>query len=144
MKCILSVCADSAALDKAANTVSLFSIIDVVSTMSFPYSLPNLAMLFILKKETGDRKNATGQIKLTFVSKDGLDVQEKGSSPVKFDFEGKPNLRILIRTEGVTIDGPGTLYSRIFQKELLIGEWAIDVNQKIERPLPTTKPKSES
>lgn len=144
MKCVLSVCADSAALDKAANTVSLFSIIDVVSTMSFPYSISNLAMLFILKKEAGDRKTATGQITLTFHPHDNVEVQEKGSVPVKFDFEGKPNLRVLIRAEGVTIDGPGTLYSRIFQKELLIGEWAIEVNQKTERPVRSAKHKSST
>lgn len=135
MKCMLSVCADSAALDKAANSVSLFSIIDVVSSLSFPYTLPQLAMLFILKKEAGDHKNATGQVTLTFQPKaDGAAAQEKGTVPIKFDFEGKPNLRILIRADGVSLESPGTLYSRIYQKELLLGEWAIEVNQKKERP----------
>ncbi len=133
MKCILAVCSSTVSLDKATNLVSLFAIIDGVSALTFPHSLSDLAMLFILKKEDHDAEQATGHVTLTF-QPGGADAGEieKGRVPVNFDFEGKPKLRVLIRSSGITIESPGTLISRLWHKDLIMGEWLVDVNQKQE------------
>lgn len=131
MKCVLAVCADSAALDRSSNKVSLFAINDGISTLTFPYVLPSLAILFILRKEKGDRSNAKGEVELFFQPASGDSAEiSKGKSPIRFDFEGTPKLRILIRTEGIAIDQTGTLIARIFHKKTVIGEWAMPVAVK--------------
>lgn len=132
MKCILAVCSDAVSLDKATNLVSLFGIIDGISALTFPHSLSNLAMLFMIKKEAGDRKGATGQVSLSFQLTGSDDEVQKGSTPVKFDFEGMSKLRVLIRSNGITLEGPGTLFGRLWHKDEVLGEWAIDVHQQRE------------
>lgn len=135
MKCILAVCSDTISLDKATNLVSLFGIIDGISALTFPHSLSSLAMLFILKREDSDDEQADGRVTLTFHPSDPkAKPSEKGQIPVNFDFEGKSKLRVLIRSSGITIEGPGALVSRLWDKDLVMGEWVIDVRQQQELP----------
>jgi hypothetical protein len=134
MKCILAVCSDTVSLDKATNSVSLFGIVDGISALTFPHSLPNLAMLFIVKKEGNEAEKGVGHAALTFRPNDEQAEIEKGQVPVNFDFEGKQRLRVLIRSGGITVEEPGTLISRLWNKDILMGEWSIDVTQKQELP----------
>lgn len=126
MKCVLSACAESASLDKATNRVSLFNILDASSSLTFPYVISKLSLLFILQSEAGDGDEQEGFVSLNF------EDQEKGKRPIKFDFEGKPRLRLIVAAEGISINKPGVLRSSVWHNDLEIGFWDIEITQKIE------------
>lgn len=127
MKCVLSACAESASLDRGTNRVSLFNILDATSSLTFPYVIPKLSLLFILQAEAEDGDEEEGYVSLNF------EDQEKGKRPIKFDFEGKPRLRLIIAAEGIAINKPGVLRSSVWHKDKEIGAWEIEVTQKNEK-----------
>ena len=130
MKCVLAVCAESASLDKATNSVSLFNIVDAVSYLTFPHVIPKLSLVFIMQREDGDRDEEEGHVSLDF------EDQEKGKRPIRFDFEGKPRLRLIVTAEGVSINQPGVLRSSVWYNDEEKGFWEIQISQKLEQATP--------
>lgn len=117
----LAVCAESVVRDAETNTVSVFNIIEDISTSSFPVGIPKLSALFMLERSARDPERVDCLVTLT------RDDQEIGRVTIEGDFGGKLRTRVILFAQGVIIDEPGILTIALTVSGEAMGAWHIPV-----------------
>jgi hypothetical protein len=115
----LVVCAESVVRDAETNSISVFNILEDISSAAFPVALPKLSVLFILERDLSDPEQATCLITLR------MGNHPIGQATIEGDFEGKLRTRAILVAQGVVISEPGILTIDVVVNETVVGSWDI-------------------
>ena len=117
----LAVCAESVVRDAETNTMSVFNIIEDISTSAFPVGMPKLSALFILERSERDPEQVDCVVAVT------MGEQEIGRVPIEGNFEGKLLTRVILVVQGIIIEKPGLLTIALSVNDKPMGAWSIAV-----------------
>lgn len=134
MKVLFLLCSESASLDGARNTLSVFHILEELTSPNFPAVLPSLFISALLEKP------------LEEPDPEGLELHihcggtEVLTNPVSIQFQGKLRIRVLTQVGGVVISTPGVLSVSLTQAGKPLAVWSMRVidigHPKIQEELP--------
>jgi hypothetical protein len=111
----LALFAETIIRDAETNAMTIVNLIDNLTAPAFPMGLGKLSVLFVMRRDDGDPRNASGV--LTFE----LDAIELGQLPVSLDFEDKPQTRLMVVFQGLVIPAPGTLRATLTIDATVVG-----------------------
>ena len=122
LKCRLAVVADSVVRDADSNYVSIFNVFEEVNSFGFPLALNKFYALFMLTRQATDTEQYDGRLRMTLAGVQLTDV------PLRFDFQGKVNTRVMAQLNGLIIPAPGILRTSLFIGADEIGHWETAVS----------------
>jgi len=123
MEVVLFACARSAALDARTNNISLFHILESVSSPTFPIVLPPFAAVTMLTRNPGESETPK------LIMKWNLNDEPIFEFPLDINFQGQIRARNLTDIGAVLLQGPGTLTATVFLEESWDAEWKIEVKK---------------
>lgn len=121
IKCIFSLCAEGITIDQMTNLVSVYNIMEEITSKGYPSATPYLAMYHVLTKDKDDPREIDCKVRIT------NNTEVVFESPTRVNFLDQQRARIIGKVGGLIIPNPGSLFV-----ELLYGE---DVLDKQEIPL---------
>lgn len=119
MKSNLALCAESSAVDNTSNLLSVFNVIDEVTSPAYPTVIPKLTVLFIVEKEDGDHDSTDAFVTIN------LNETELIRQPMEIAFAGKKRMRQILIVNGLVINGPGKLTTKMIVGDDVIDSWEI-------------------
>jgi hypothetical protein len=132
MRVRLFTACETSILDQRSNGLSLITIIDEMSSPSFPFIIPRLAIVTLFERNMDEQEKPHG---LTVSAH--LGDQELFSLGLEIDFQGKPRLRALADVGGLVIMAPGMLHLVLNHTSgTSLAEWDITI-AKIGGPAAT-------
>jgi hypothetical protein len=143
MKILFLLCAESAAIDNARNTLSLFHIIEEFNSPSFPFVIPSLFICALLEKPLDEPEPEGLEIRLA------ANERELLVNPVPLQFNDKLRMRAVTGLGGLIVQTPGSLTVSITQGTLPLATWRIPINSigepkiQTELPLGALKPDTQ-
>jgi hypothetical protein len=111
MEVVLFACARSSTLDARTNNISLFHILESVSSPTFPIVLPPFVAVTMLARNPDESETP----KLTM--KWNLNDEPIFEFPLEINFQGQSRARNLTDIEAVLLQGPGILTATVFLEE---------------------------
>jgi hypothetical protein len=99
----LCLCCDTCLVDGRTNSISFISLIDEVSSLSFPIALARLTVVTIATRSPSDENIIPASCRLK------LGETQVASFNFAFEFQDKPRTRSIGELFGVPITGPGNL-----------------------------------
>ena len=122
------LCAESAVVDRTTNKLSIYNIIEQVSSPIFPAAVP---MTLVAQFTRTKRENDQQKMKLTF----SLDNMTKplGEEQISISFEKKMSSRLIAYIQAVIIPQPGILSAKLEQRNRLLGEWKMNIKKLDEQ-----------
>jgi len=134
MKVIFLLCAESATVDTARNTLSVFHIIEEFNSPSFPFVVPALYICALLEKPLDEPEPEGVEVKLQ------VDNRELLVNPLQMQFGDKPRLRAITGIGGLIIPSPGSLIVSLNQGGMQLAAWKMQIinigQPKIQPELP--------
>jgi hypothetical protein len=121
--CRLAICAEAVVRDAATNAVSVFNIIEEISSQTFPRALPKLSCLFLLHRDANDDPLYNGLVRII---DNGV---ETTAIPLEIDFKDKLVNRNIVVLGGLPISGPGELRVSLLVEGVERASWSIPVKQ---------------
>jgi hypothetical protein len=119
----LFVCADSAAVDARTSALSIFHVLEQLSSPAFPVAVPRVAIVFVLSREEADPANLHCQLQIHSGN------QQLIARPVPVNFQQQFVARVILEMYGVVVPAPGNLRFELMNGEALLGSWSVLVNQ---------------
>lgn len=127
MQSFLFAACYSAAVDMRLNTISLFHVIEEMSSPAFPFAIPNFTLAGILGR-TADEANTQEGAEVVFI----YEGQELLRHPTPVNFQGRLRLRLIVEVGGLSLAGPGTLMVSLRHNETQIASWPIIVRSIVQ------------
>lgn len=121
MKVQFALCAQTATVDRATNRLSLVNVIDLLSAVSFPLYVPNIAFACVLESEGDNEGIVKGFFQI--LSNDVL----LGASDVPINFTENRLARIVLNLQGIPVQKPGPLTFRLTLPNGFIAETRFQV-----------------
>jgi len=121
MRCQFAACANRIVRDVDTDTVSLIDLAESTLVPMFPIVMPELACLFILQREEGDKREIDGMAVLT------LSGEEIFKAPITINFNGKSRFRQILTLAGIVLPHPGVLKLALVVGDREQGSREIDV-----------------
>jgi|SRR5581483_2535905 len=123
MNISLLACAESVVLDQRRNTLSIFNIVEELSSPIFPFVVPHLTVITLFTRAAEEPSE---------LEDIHLQVTSGGQTLIDAPMDGKffhhSRLRHVSELQGLVISGPGTLVvTAVRGKTNVLGSWAIPV-----------------
>lgn len=123
MRCILSLCCESAVVDQIKNRLSVFNIVDDFTVEQFPAVLAKATLVFVVEREEDEEEQFEA---ILVVSHSGNEVFR---SPLDANFLQKNRLRMIPVIQGFVMAAPGVYRSALWYKDRELGYWEFAVTQ---------------
>lgn len=131
MELLFLVCAETGIVDVFTNRMSLFHVVEEMSSPAFPGIVPSLTVVSIFRRDADDQPVQKAHLRLT------LNDQEIFKGDLDVRFEDKTRARNFAHLQGVPLTSPGTLLVTVLADDgNQLGSYLIPV-------LDTGKPKLE-
>jgi hypothetical protein len=127
MRPIFSLCSEGVALDRQSNNVTVYNVIEEITSVGFPLLIPKLFLLASFAREGGDPDEAQIRIRVT------AGETEVFNQAMSIRFQGKSRTRVIIQLAGTTVPGVGSLCFEILAGDKKLTEYLIDV-KAAEKP----------
>lgn len=125
--------AKSATIDKYTNLLSIFEVVDTITSGTFPLALPAVAVVVMTQRDTEtDPENVDLDIHVRSAGKDLPSVT------ATIDFSGTSGNILIARVGGISVLGPGSLEFIIRHNKKQIGRFVVAVVSEVP-----SKPKIE-
>jgi hypothetical protein len=121
MKSLIAVAARRVIVDTADNHVSVIDVIEAFRAQTFPIIVPNLTVLFYIKKELSEPSNLNLSLKCR------VNNAEIFSSPVAVDFQQGNLTRVIVAFKGFVIPSDGMLWIELRNGDNEIGAVQVPV-----------------
>lgn len=129
MEVILLVCAQSAVIDQQTNALSIFNIVQELSSPSFPFAIGGFTVSTIFTRDNTEIEDPTDvRLKIHLQGKQIVDFE------LVLKFQGRTGLRHVGNFQGLLLTEPGNLIFSIHQGEREMGHWTVLV-QHIGTPV---------
>lgn len=145
MKAAFVIAASSSSIDQSTNQISIFGVIEDLSSASFPIT-PSVVLcaLLVREKNEGD----TQQIGIRVIFDEGKEPAFSADD-LTLDFQGKPRARLVAKLPPFVVPAAGDLRLCIISKNKEIGHWNIKVNAlpaatQVEIASGATRPQARS
>lgn len=103
MKSIFFVVSEGSSIDISTNALSIFNIIEGISSASLPLIIPKCIITLVVEREEGDPEPIEGRITIT------NNEHEIHSTPAQIHARGAPGARLSITINGLPVHAPGKL-----------------------------------
>ncbi len=120
------LCAEGVVRDAETNNISIFNILEEVSSADFPIYFQHFFVF------AAAEKNGNGSAKMICHLEVGLNGETLLSIPFTLDFQGKPRAKAVISIAGLMVPAPGILRAAFSHDEQEVNACAIAV-KRIER-----------
>jgi hypothetical protein len=127
IKSKLAVCSESIVRDAETNNLSIFNMLEELTSIEFPFVLPRFATLFYLERDEQDPNVIDATITLS------LNTTLIGQAVGKGDFEEKSRTRIILAVQGLVIPEPGVLTATVSVDGQELSSWSIIVQKASDR-----------
>lgn len=117
------MCADSAAVDMRTNALSVFHVLEQLSSPAFPVVVPRVSIVFMLNREEADPSNLQCQLQIHSGN------QQLFARPVPINFQQQFVSRTVLEMYGIVVPAPGSLRFELRNGEVLLGSWSVLVSQ---------------
>lgn len=115
------LCADGIVRDAESNNISIFNIIEELSSRGFPTFRPNFSCFSSLERATEDSQEYDLQLKVFNNS------VELATINAHVNFQDKMRNRLIIGIQGLVIPDPGILKIILYDGERALNSYAITV-----------------
>lgn len=122
MKATFVVCAVSAIVDEATKNISITSILERLTSPTFPGAVP-LTLVAHFNKEVSQADNFPIRVRLR------IGTQTLMDQPVTIQFQGKQTTRLIAGVSPLVIPQPGELTADVLYRGKVIGAWTINVEK---------------
>ncbi len=123
MKVHYVVCATSFSVDGKTNQLSLFHVLDEISSPTFPLQIERLAIASLFEREAGDDPVQT------YVLTMSLNGSLLASFTMRVDFQGSRRNRSVNTVERLAIPMPGSVLVSITQHSTVLARWMMPALQ---------------
>jgi hypothetical protein len=110
-------------VDVRTNVLSLFNVLDEISTVGFPAAIPKLTAIALLARTQDEPQEAGTKLVAT------MNNQNLFEFAWPLEFKGRLKSRAVADLQGVVIPGPGTLRLGLWKDDSEIAFWNIDIVQ---------------
>ena len=110
-------CAASSAVDGKTNKLSLFHVLDEISSPTYPLRLGSFCVASLFERETSEDAIQSYAVAIS------LNGALLASFTMKLDFQSARRNRTVNTIAGLTIPGPGALSINIVQRKNVLAEW---------------------
>lgn len=131
----LFACAESAVVDQRTNRLSLFHIMEEISSPTFPAAVPQLTVVVVMSREESEPSLANLMLRVTLTGLDKPLVE----GPMAIDFQGRLRTRGLGHIAGMPVLGPGLLRFSLHDGDKELAYWEVIVIQ-VSQPKFVTEP----
>ncbi len=121
MKLLFFTCAKFYSVDMATNAISVFNVLEQISSPTFPVVMPSFATVTMLAREPDEPEKQTLQIRFT------LDRKKLADLAVEANFQGGLRHRSIGEYAGLTIPKPGMLQVALRFNNKTHGTWMIEI-----------------
>lgn len=125
-----SICAESVSLDRFTDRLSIFNVVDRVSSLGFPLWIPQLALVVVIERD--NREEPDPQVATLKAVLDGKVIAE---SQAFIQFQGGSEARAILNFN-LPIPSPGKLILKLVFQHQELDVYDIEVVQ-VEVPQPT-------
>lgn len=127
IKDILFIISEGASIDRATNQLSVFNILEDLSSPAFPLMIQKIVATIFLERNNEDETDFNANLVIK------NNEQEILSFPIPIKFSDKLKIRSIVTIGGLTVPSPGELCFNFNIASKTSLEYKIDVNK-------TTKP----
>lgn len=128
MQTLLFISANSVSVDQQRNTLSIFHIIEELSSPAFPFALPSFFVAALFSR-TGEEPNVAEGAEIV-ISHDGREILRHA---LTLNFQGRLRLRTVVEVGGLAVAGSGTLLITAIREGRDMASWPIII-RSIARP----------
>jgi hypothetical protein len=115
------LCAESAAIDRVRNSLSVFHILESIQAQSFPAIVPRVTVLGSLAREPNDPES------LEYTLAIRIGDRPLFSGPIKIAFIQQLTARMIAELQGVAIPTPGDLVFSLLDATEELATWKVSV-----------------
>jgi hypothetical protein len=125
MRALLLVASESAAVDAASNRLSLFHVMEELSSPVFPAAVPMMMIVGLLSRTQEEPSHFDLHVRATMEGRQDVmfDV------PIAAEFQNRPRYRFVAQIAGVVLPGPGTVRIHLMQNEDVLALWETQIAQ---------------
>jgi hypothetical protein len=107
MTVLLALCAAGVSIDRFSNRLSIFNVLEQLSSSGFPVWVPELTFVVVLRKENDEAQR--------FQTRSQVQLGENviAETGVVVDFEGGNTSRQIVSFQGLPVPSPGDLTFRL-------------------------------
>jgi hypothetical protein len=120
MKLLLMTCADSCAIDRHSNRVSIFNILEYVITPTLPTVLYSLSVFTLWEREGNDAADMNALLKIKMNDRELL----QSELIIRFQ-DPSTRVRNVTVVQGVVLSEPGQLRFEVSRGDTVLGKWDI-------------------
>ena len=122
MKCLQLICAQSVITDKTTNQVSIFNIVEYLTSNLFPFQIPVLALFISLEREEVDPLSVFLSLRIL------IDEIQLFNHPIQVSFiEGDLRNNTTINLQGLLINKSGTLNFLIEYNNVVLKSYSFSI-----------------
>ncbi|SRR6266540_3495923 len=121
MRCLLTICCESAVVDQINNRLSIFNVIDELTVQQFPAVFAKVTLVFLVEREEGDEQQFEARLA---ISHSGNEIV---TSPISANFADRPRLRMIPVIQGFVIAAPGVYRVAFWHGDRELGYWEFTV-----------------
>jgi hypothetical protein len=135
MRIVLFACAESAAVDQATQRLSIFHVLEEISSPVFPAAYPQFTMIVMASREQTEPSAFDLNLRITLSGQE----QPLLDGGFQLEFQNRPRARTLAQIAGLPIPSPGVLHFSLSYEERELSAWDVLVTQ-VPHPTITTQP----
>lgn len=127
MKIGYLLCGENILLDARSNSYSIFNILEMLNSVTFPFMINKIEILALFEKEENEPDEVTAEF---IINNNGEEISK---DEVEIEFSEKSRARTLFSINGLPINNPGILEIIIKYQNNELGRYKIEIN-KIGKP----------
>jgi hypothetical protein len=129
IRCLVTLCAQHALIDRQTNALSVISILDELTVPVLPGLLGSISAVFILRRDPEDAS------KQELVVTAGMMNSERQKFPFSVDFQDKLNSRGIATMQGIPILAPGVFRVDLSLNDQVLNSWDVTINAIAPQPV---------
>jgi hypothetical protein len=122
MELTLFVCSQLMALDSRSNNVSIFNVLEDISSPAFPFATLPIHIVAFLRRTADEEAGSALQLKVML----GDTVLLQG--PYQYDFQQHLSCHAFAEIGGLVVPGPGELKFLMIKDDAEWGKWAVRIS----------------
>jgi len=127
MKIGYLLCGENILLDARSNSYSIFNILEMLNSVTFPFMINKIEILALFEKEENEPDAVTVEF---IINNNGEEISK---DEIEIEFSEKSRTRTLFSINGLPINNPGVLEIIIKYQNNELGRYKIEIN-KIGKP----------
>lgn len=120
----LMLCAMGVVVDQNTNNVSIFNILESLSSPGFPLFVQKIDLLCVLERDAKDKNKVELELRIN-----NNKAVELFKGPLKVDFQDKFRNRSIVNLNGMAIPNPGKLNFVLYHDNKELAAYSVEINQ---------------